>query len=292
MPSFRVTQIIPLLFVALWATGFVGARYAMPWAEPFSFLAVRLALAGAILLLLVLILRRRRLGAAQAGHAAFVGALVHGVYLAAVFWAIKNGMPAGLSALIVGLQPLLTAVLAGYGPWGLHEKVLPRHWIGLVIGFAGTVIVLWPRLGEAVGGVTAATFGACIVGMIGISVGTVWQKRYLAGGDLVTVTLWQYVGATALMMALAFTFETGAYVLTGELIFALAWLVLVLSIGAVFLLMFMIRQGEMAKVSSLFYLVPAATALMAWGLFGETLTLLQLFGMAVSTIGVALATRR
>jgi len=289
MSSSRTTQFIPALFVVLWATGFVGARYAMPWAEPFSFLFARCVFAGAILLLMVLFMGRRRLRARQAAHAAFVGALVHGVYLGGVFWAIRNGMPAGLSALIIGLQPLITAVMAGLV---LGEKVMPRHWAGLAVGFAGIVIVLAPRIGDAIGGVSAATLAACIVAVVGISVGTVWQKRFLAGGDLVTVTLWQYVGATVLVAALAYALETGSFVVTGELIFALVWLVLVLSIGAIFLLMYMIREGEMAKVSSLFYLVPAVTALMAWGLFGETLSVLQLFGMAVTTVGVALATRR
>jgi drug/metabolite transporter (DMT)-like permease len=238
---------------------------------------------------LALVLRARPLGARQAADAVLVGALVHGAYLGGVFWAIRNGLPAGLSALIIGLQPLITAVMAGFA---LGEKVLPRHWAGLAIGFAGIVVVLAPKIGDAVGGVTAATFAASLFGVVAISAGTVWQKRRLAGADLVSGTLWQYVGATALMAAGSFLFETRSFVVTGELVFALVWLVLVLSIGAIFLLMHMIREGEMAKVSSLFYLVPAVTALMAWALFGETLTPIQLAGMALTTVGVALATRR
>lgn len=283
------TRFIPALFVVLWATGFIGARYAMPWSEPFSFLAVRFALAALILLALALALRAKPLSRRQAAHAVLVGALVHGVYLGAVFWAIRNGMPAGLSALIIGLQPLITAVMAGFA---LGEKVLPRHWAGLAIGFAGIVIVLAPRIGDAVGGVTAATLAACVFGVGAISAGTVWQKRCLAGADLVSGTLWQYVGATVVVAAGSLAFETRTFVVTGELVFAMAWLVLVLSIGAIFLLMHMIREGEMAKVSSLFYLVPAVTALMAWALFDETLTPIQLGGMALTTLGVALATRR
>jgi len=283
------TRFIPALFVVLWATGFIGARYAMPWSEPFSFLAVRFALAALILLALALALRAKPLSRRQAAHAVLVGALVHGVYLGAVFWAIRNGMPAGLSALIIGLQPLITAVMAGLA---LGEKVLPRHWAGLAIGFAGIVIVLAPRIGDAVGGVTAATLAACVFGVGAISAGTVWQKRYLAGADLVSGTLWQYVGATVVVAAGSLAFETRTFVVTGELVFAMAWLVLVLSIGAIFLLMHMIREGEMAKVSSLFYLVPAVTALIAWVLFGETLTPLQLVGMVVTMAGVAMATRR
>lgn len=289
MSSSRAAQFIPALFVVLWATGFIGARYAMPWSQPFGFLAVRCLLAGTILLLMVLVMRRQRASPAQAAHSALVGALVHGVYLGGVFWAIRNGLPAGLSALIIGLQPLVTAVMAGFF---LGEKVLPRHWAGLSVGFAGIVMVLAPRIGDTIGGVSAATLAACIFSVFTISVGTVWQKRFLGGGDLITMTLWQYVGATILLAVLAFTFETSEFVMTGELVFAMAWLVLVLSVGAIFLLMYMIREGEIAKVSSLFYLVPAVTALMAWALFGETLNLFQLFGMAVTTVGVALATRR
>ena len=285
----RATRLIPALFVLLWATGFIGARYAMPWSEPFSFLAVRFALAALVLALLAALRRAKPLGSRQAAHAAFAGALIHGVYLGGVFWAIRNGMPAGLSALIIGLQPLITAVMAGFA---LGEKVLPRHWAGLAIGFAGIVIVLSPRIGDAAGGVTMATFGACVLGAAAISAGTVWQKRFVAHADLVTGTLWQYAGATALMAAGSLAFETRSFVLTGELVFAMAWLVLVLSIGAIFLLMRMIREGEMAKVSSLFYLVPAVTALIAWALFGETLTPLQLAGMIVTTVGVRMATRR
>lgn len=285
----RATSLIPTLFVLLWATGFIGARYAMPWAEPFTFLAARFAIAAALLAALALVLGARRLGARDALHAAFAGALIHGVYLGGVFWAIHNGMPAGLSALIIGLQPLITSLMAGPA---LGERILPRHWAGLGVGFAGLVIVLAPTIGDALGGVTPATFGACLFGALAISAGTIWQKKFVTDADLVTGTLWQYAGAAAVTTAGALALETGSFTLTGELVFAMAWLVLVLSIGAVFLLMTMIREGEMSKVSSLFYLVPAVTAVLAFILFGETLTPLQVAGMAVTMLGVWLATRR
>jgi drug/metabolite transporter (DMT)-like permease len=284
-----IKRFIPASFVVLWATGFIGARYAMPWAEPFTFLAVRFVLAAILLAVLTTVLGSRKASRAEACHAAVAGVLMHGVYLGAVFWAIHRGMPAGFSALIVGLQPLITAVLAGKF---LGEAILPRHWTGLAVGLVGVVIVLWPKLGAVSGGVTAATLTASFISVLAMSAGTVWQKRFASGGDLVTATMWQYVGGAALMALASLAFETRTVTINAELIFAMAWLVLVLSIGAIFLLMVMIRDGEMSKVASLFYLVPAVTAVIAWALFGEHLNLLQIVGMAIATLGVGLATAR
>jgi drug/metabolite transporter (DMT)-like permease len=280
---------IPALFVLLWATGFIGARYAMPWAEPFSFLAVRFVLAFLLLGGVAIVLRSPRLSLRQILMAGIAGVLMHGVYLGGVFWAIHRGMPAGLSALIVGLQPLLTALLAGRL---LGEKVLPRHWAGLAAGFVGVVIVLAPKLGQMDAGITWATLAASLIAVAGMSAGTIWQKRFLGGDDLVAGTCWQYAGGALLMCVFSLAFETRQFTLNGELVFAMAWLVLVLSIGAIGLLMVLIRDGEMSKVASLFYLVPAVTALIAWPLFGEDLTPVQIAGMAVATFGVALATRK
>lgn len=284
-----IKRFIPATFVVLWATGFIGARYAMPWAEPFTFLAIRFVLAAILFAGLTVLLGSRKATREDALHAVVAGVLMHGVYLGAVFWAIHRGMPAGLSALIVGLQPLITAVLAGKF---LGEAILPRHWAGLAVGLVGVIIVLWPKLGTMGGGVTAATLAASIVSVLGMSAGTIWQKRFASGGDLVSATMWQYVGGSAVMILGSFAFETRTITVNGELIFAMAWLVLVLSIGAIFLLMVMIRDGEMSKVASLFYLVPAVTAVIAWALFGEQLSLPQIAGMAVATLGVGLATAR
>lgn len=280
-------RLIPATFVLLWATGFIGARYAMPWAEPFTFLAIRFVLAVVILGVVILVLGSKRLTPRAALHAVLIGMLLHGVYLGGVFWAIHQGLPAGLSALIAGLQPLVTAVLAGAL---LGEEIRPRHWVGLGIGFVGVVTVLSPKLGAIGGGVTWQTLTASLIAMAGISAGTIWQKRVGTTGDLVTGTFWQYVGAAMLMMLASVLFETRQVTVNGELIFALAWLVFVLSIGAIFLLMVMIRDGAMSKVASLFYLVPAVTAVIAWVLFGEELSLVQLIGMAIATLGVGLAT--
>src|SRR5690606_37922135 len=153
-------------------------------------------------------------------------------------------------------------------------------------------IVLAPKSDGAAGGAMPATVAAWVLSALAIRLGTVWQKKFVANVDLVTVTLWQYVGAALLTASGSFLFETRSFTLTGELVFAMAWLVLVLSIGAIFLLMRMIREGEMSKVASLFYLVPAVTTVIAWVLFGETLTPVQIAGMVVTTVGVGMATRR
>ncbi|SFP22630.1 Permease of the drug/metabolite transporter (DMT) superfamily [Mesorhizobium sp. NFR06] len=284
-----IKRFIPASFVVLWATGFIGARYAMPWAEPFTFLAIRFVLAAILFAGLTVLLGSHRATREEALHATVAGVLMHGIYLGAVFWAIHRGMPAGLSALIVGLQPLITAVLAGKF---LGEAILPRHWVGLAVGLVGVVIVLWPKLGAMGGGVTSTTLAASLISVLGMSAGTIWQKRYASGGDLVSATMWQYVGGSAVMILGSLAFETRTITVNGELIFATAWLVLVLSVGAIFLLMVMIRDGEMSKVASLFYLVPAVTAVIAWALFDERLNLLQIAGMAIATLGVALATAR
>ncbi len=281
-------RFVPILFVLLWSTGFIGARYAMPWAEPFAFLAVRFGLSILLLGLVLVAVAWRPMAPGQATHAMIAGMLMHGVYLGGVFWAISNGMPAGLSALIVGLQPLATAVLAASF---LGERLTAKHWTGMALGLAGVVMVLMPKLGS-LGGVTAATLSACLVSMLGMSAGTIWQKRFVSSGDLIVGTIWQYVGGAILALIATLALEQQAYELTGELVFAMAWLVLVLSLGAIFLLMYLIREGEVAKVSTLFYLVPSVTALLAWLLFDETLNAFQIAGMALTTIGVAVATRR
>jgi drug/metabolite transporter (DMT)-like permease len=278
---------IPALFVVLWSTGFIGAGYAMPWAEPFSFLSVRFGLVVIILVAIAIATGAPRMAAREAILSAVAGMLMHGIYLGGVFWAVHQGLGAGLSALIVGLQPVLTALLAGAF---LGEAVLARHWLGLAAGFAGVVIVILPKLAESLDGVSGPTLAAACLAVAAMSAGTVMQKRFAAGGDLLVGTAWQYAGATVLLALGSMAFETRAFVLTGELIFAMVWLVFVLSIGAIFLLLAMIRDGAVTRVSTLFYLVPATTALMAWVLFEEALTWTQVGGMAISAFGVALAT--
>ncbi|MCB1384099.1 MAG: DMT family transporter [Notoacmeibacter sp.] len=282
-----LARIAPPLFVALWATGFIGARYAMPWVEPFSFLAVRFIISAALIALLMIWFSGKPLTRSLAFHSVIAGMLMHGVYLGSVFWAIRNGMPAGLSALIVGLQPLITAFIAVPV---LGDRVTVRHWTGLIVGFVGVTIVLWPKIGVIGAGVNAATLGASVLSVLGMSAGTIWQKRYVQGANMLRGTLWQYLGGALVAIPMALVFEERTVVINGDTVFAMAWLVLVLSLGAIFLLMYLISQGAISKVASLFYLVPACTAVFAWYLFGEQLSVIQMAGIAVTSFGVALAT--
>lgn len=278
---------VPALFVVLWSTGFIGARLGLPHAGPLTFLALRYALAAGLLALVALATRApwpRR--PAEIGHYAVAGLLVHGVYLGGVFVGISLGVEAGVSALIVGLQPLLTAAFAGIL---LGERVAPRQWAGLGLGLLGVALVLAPKLGRGPGDALGAL--ACVAALFGITAGTLYQKRHGAGMDLRTGSVVQFTAAGLATAPLALLFEDTGVEWTGEFVFALLWLVLVLSLGAVSLLYVLIRRGAAARVASLFFLVPPCTALIAWPLFGEALGPMALAGMALTAVGVALASR-
>lgn len=283
---------MPLLFVALWSTGFIGAKFGLPYAEPFTFLSVRFVLTLLLLVPLVILLGGDwPRSPALWGHAAVSGLLVHGAYLGGVFYGIALGMPAGLASLLVGLQPLLTATLSG--PL-LGERLVPRQWLGLVVGLVGVALVLGGKRDPGAAlfeGFGVAALGAVVVALVGISLGTLYQKRFCAGMPLLGGTVAQYLGAGALLGLGALTFETRAIDWTPTFLLTLGWLVLVLSISAILLLMTLIERGEASRVASLFYLVPPATALEAWWLFDERLPALSLIGMAVAIAGVVMAVR-
>jgi len=297
-PRFTQATLIaamPVVFVLLWSTGFIGARLVLPHSEPLTFLALRFAITTVLFLPIVWIGRARwPTRAALVGHAAVTGVLLHGGYLGGVFVAIEWGLPAGLAALIAGLQPLLTAIAAGPV---LGERVSARQWAGLGLALAGVVMVLGDKLapqGAALfqGFGVDAVASACLA-VLAITAGTLYQKRFAAGLDPRTGAVVQFGAAGVVMLALALaTGESMAIDWTQEFVFGLAWLVVVLSIGAVTLLMLLIRMGEAARVASLFYLVPPVTALLAWLLFDERLGPLALVGMAVVVAGVVLASRR
>ena len=271
----------------LWSTGFIGAKLGLPYAEPMTFLALRFAIASGLLLAIVLVWRAPWPRSwAQACHIAVAGLLLHGLYLGSVFAAIHLGVEAGVAALVVSLQPLLVAAVAA--PL-LGERTTRRQWLGLAIGILGVALVVGRKLGLGLG--TAPGMGLVVLGLIGLAAATLYQKRFCDNMPFRSGNVIQLAAASLATGALALLFETRVVVWSGEFVFALTWLVLVLSLGAFMLLYLLIQRGAAARVASLFYLVPPATALIAWLLFGESFGPLALAGMALTVIGVALANR-
>ncbi len=276
----------PALFVLLWSTGFIGARFGLPYIEPLTFLAVRMLFVVAIIGAIALVANTRWPSGAEVGHSLMAGAMVHGLYLGGVFTAIRQGVPAGISALIPGLQPILTSTIANRF---MGEPVTHTQWVGLALGLGGVVLVLHNHEMVAAGSIIG--WLASFVSLIGITLGTLYQKRYCGGIDWRAGNLVQYVGAGTLFWLGAFRFETRVINWSGELIFAMSWLVIVLSIGAVGLMYWLIRRSAATGFASLFYLVPAVTALLAFILFGERLDGLSILGMLVCAAGVMLVNR-
>jgi drug/metabolite transporter (DMT)-like permease len=282
----------PVVFVLLWSTGFVGAKYGLPYAEPFTFLALRLATAGALLAALAAVLRSawptdRR----QVGRAGVAGLLLHAGYLGGVFFAIDSGLPASVAAVVTSLQPVLTAALATRL---LGERLVAVQWLGLVLGVGGVALVLAPGLASAAGEDGAFPPGgvvSCLVALLCGTAGTLWQKKHGDDIPLLSGTVVQYAAAALALLAAAAATETMTIEWTADFVLALVWLVLPLSLGAVLLLLFLLRRGSASGVSSLLYLVPPATAVEAYLLFGEELPLLSLGGVVVTTVGVALVLR-
>lgn len=280
-------RIYPLLFVFLWSTGFVGAKYGLPHAEPLSFLLTRYGLVIALMTAIALATRapwpeRPR----DWLHIGISGVLVHAIYLGGVFVAIKHGLSAGITALVVGMQPLLTGLLSG---WLLGERVSARQWGGLGLGFIGIALVVSGKLGE---GALGPMLIPALVALLGITAGTLYQKRFCPKFDLRSGSVIQFV-PTAIVTAVAVAlFEDYRIDWNGHFLFALGWLVLVLSIGAISLLNLLIRSGSAVNVASLFYLTPPTTALIAFFVFGENLSLTVALGMAVAVSGVYLVARQ
>lgn len=274
-------------FVLLWSTGFIVAKLAAPHAPPLTFLLWRFACVVLLLAPLVVWLRvplpRTWHGWA---HAAIAGILLQAVYLGGVWFAIARGMPAGVSALIVGVQPILTAVLVA----SIGERNSLRQWGGLLLGFCGLLLVLSDRL--TLQGVSAMAIAINVLALIGITAGALYQKRWSPTLDLRASALVQFAASFVFLLPLAWWFETLEVRFTPGFWFALGWSVLVLSLGAMTLLLSMIRQGRATDVASLMYLTPPATALMAWLLFGERLGLVAWLGVLVTVAGVALVVVR
>jgi drug/metabolite transporter (DMT)-like permease len=284
-------RLMPWIFVWVWSTGFLAAKLGKSYAEPFTLLSYRFALALAVLWVITKLFNSRWPSTWRlAAHCMVVGLLLHGVYLGGIFKAISLGMPAGLSAMVIGLQPLTMALFAGVM---LGERVSKRQWLGLFMGLAGLYLVLGEQFSVDASTIFYGFSGwsPVLVGaaLFAISFGTLYQKKYCHGADHLTSIWLQYAAALGFSLIIAFTFETRVVDWQWQFIVSLSWQVLALSIGAVLLLMIMMRQGAATKVGSLFYLVPPAVAIQAWFLFGEAMGLQGLAGIALIAAGVAQA---
>lgn len=276
----------PAIFVVLWSTGFVGTKYVIHNADPLTYLAIRMALVVVLMALICVIARPAWLDAREIGHSIIAGILVHGFYLGGTAVAISLSIPAGLSALMPGLQPLLTSTLANR--W-LGERVTPLQWGGLALGLVGVALILH---GRPMGGEAGWGWLASVVSLVSITLGTLYQRRYCSRIDWRSGNLVQYVAATVFFTAGAFLFESRTVHWTAEFILALGWLVVVLSIGSIGLLYWLIRHQAATSVASLFYLVPAVTSVMAYFLFDERLDAVAIGGMIACAAAVFLVNRR
>jgi drug/metabolite transporter (DMT)-like permease len=276
----------PAIFVVLWSTGFIATKYMLHNAEPLTSLAIRMAVVVVLMAVIVAVARPRWPDRQGVAHSIVAGLLVHGFYLGGTAVAISHSIPAGLSALIPGLQPILTSTLANR--W-LGERVTPLQWSGLLLGLAGVVLILHgrPMSGEAGWGWLASG-----VSLISITLGTLYQKRYCGQIDWRAGNLVQYIAVTIFFGAGAFLFESNVVHWTGEFVLAVAWLAVMLSIGSIGLLYWLIRRSAATAVASLFYLVPAVTAVMAYVLFGEQLDTVAIIGMVACAAAVFLVNRR
>ena len=276
----------PAIFVVLWSTGFIATKYVLHSAEPLTYLAIRMALVVGLMAIIAAITRPKWPDMRGIGHSIVAGLLVHGFYLGGTAVAISLSIPAGLSALIPGLQPILTSTLANR--W-LGERVTPLQWTGLLLGLAGVVLILHnrPMSGEAGWGWFASG-----VSLVSITLGTLYQRRYCNAIDWRAGNLVQYLAVAALFTIAAWLFESNVVHWTSEFILALIWLAVVLSIGSIGLLYWLIRRSAATSVASLFYLVPAVTAVMAYVLFGERLDVVAIIGMTACAAAVFLVNRR
>jgi drug/metabolite transporter (DMT)-like permease len=284
--SVPMARFAPLVFVLLWSTGYIGAKYGLPYAPPLTFLFIRLALASLLLLALALILKTPFPRGPQWWHSFASGLLLHVGYLGGVFIGINQGVSAGISAIVVNLQPVLTSSLAARL---LGETVTARQWLGMGLGLVGVSLAVSEKFLGALGSaVPVWGLVACGVSLLSSTAGTIYQKRFGMGIPLVTGTLGQYLASSLVFLLGAVLFEGQPVRWTIEFVFALFWFVVVISLGAILLLLWLLRQHSAAQVSSLFYLVPPLTAVEAYLLFGERLGVLALVGLALCAAAVAL----
>ncbi|WP_020655048.1 DMT family transporter [Massilia niastensis] len=281
---------VPLFFVFLWSTGFIVAKLGLPYAPPLTFLILRCLGVLAVMVPIVL-LWRAPWPHGQIRHVAVAGLLLQAGYLGGVWAAIKLGMPAGLTALIVGMQPILTAAAAPL----IGERVRPRQWLGLLLGLGGVALVVAAKISLV--NLSAAAIGLCVFALFSITAGTMYQRRFCPRFDLRTGTVIQFAATVAALLPLAIWLEdldplVSSVTWSQDFLIALLWSVFALSIGAIFLLFKLIGRSQATEVTSLLYLTPPTTAIMAWLLFGESFNLLGLAGMAVAVTGVAFVVKK
>lgn len=284
--SSALDRIAPPLFIFIWATGYIVAKLAAPYADPLTFLSWRYAGVVALMLGLALAARapwpRRR----DMLHLAIAGMGIQALYLGGVWVAIRQGLPAGTAALIVNLQPVLVAALAPL----IGERVTPRQWTGVALGLAGVVLVIWHKL--ALGSSLGAPLLLCVMALLAITAGTLYQKRFVPQFDLRTGQVVQFAAALAITLPLAWALEPMRIEWNASVLVAMAWSILVLTAGGISLMFYMLRHGRVTAVSSTMYLVPSVTSVMAWLLFGETLGAQAIAGMGVTLLGVYLVVAR
>ena len=275
----------PGLFVLLWSTGFIGAKYGVPYAPPFYFLAIRMAIASLLLFIAISFLRKSQpITRSIICPSTMIGLTLHGAYLGGCFFAVSRGMPAGVAALIVSLQPVLVSLFAAKY---LNESLNARAVFGLILGLIGLVVVVLPRISTTgTNTISLVAIGASAIGLLGGTAGTILQKKY--GGVIPTLagTSIQYAATAVVLLTLALIFEKPEIQWTAKFVGALTWLVLALSFGAILLLFFLLSHGSAASVSSLYYLVPAATAIEAYFFFDEHISPVSLLGTLITVVGV------
>jgi drug/metabolite transporter (DMT)-like permease len=281
-------RLTPWIFVALWSTGFVVARYSTNNAGPLSFLTVRMLIAAVLLYLIAKVVKAPKLSRGSWSTSAIVGTCMHAIYLGGVFIAIKQGLPSGLSALIAGLHPVVTSVA---GRIILKEKLRRSQWVGVLLGISGVLVVVVDKVRDGLGDVTRPALIAMVISVIGMSTGTLVQRARGKEMPLVTGTAAQYVSAGAVLLVASSLFEEWEFNINTELVLALLWSVFVLSIAAVMLMMLLISRHSAARVSSLFFLTPALSAIESAILFGERLSPLALVALVIALTGVWLTMR-
>jgi drug/metabolite transporter (DMT)-like permease len=280
---------IPVFFVLLWSTGFIVAKFGLPYAPPLTFLLLRCA---AVLLVLVpIVLVCKAPWPQEVGHVAIAGVLLQAGYLGGVWCAIKLGMPAGVTALIVGMQPILTAAAAPL----IGESVRPRQWLGLLFGLGGVALVVYAKV--TLVGLSPLAIAYCVLALLSITAGTMYQRRFCPRFDLRTGTVIQFGSTVALLLPLAIWFEQldpglSRVAWTPGFVASLLWSVFALSIGAIFLLFKLLQRRDATEVTSLLYLTPPTTAIMAWLIFGEAFSLLGVAGMALAVVGVVCVVKK